>query len=254
MKRFTLFTMLAFAGLLITGCKDKSADTTTSNTDSQPSSTQTATKEISKAASTAATEVGTEVKKQAAEVVAEAQKQARAVYDDLSKQLMENTQAKANDLMKQISADLQTRVTDLGESLKSNETLMEQLNGAVQALLNNKDVDAVGAFNKVAAAKLTPEQTTLAKDVYNAAAAFVTERNFSSLEGMNSEVSKLATSVWKGNYTEALQPLQTIYSKSTLTTEQKDLLGAVFDDYLPGWQEKAGALQKGLDTLKTFGQ
>ncbi len=156
--------------------------------------------------------------------------------------------------MKKISTDLETRVTQLGETLAGNKTVMNQLNGALQSLLNNEDIDAVEAFSSVAAAKLTPEQTSLAKEVYNAGAAYVTERNFSSLEGMNSDVAKLSTAVLDGNYTEAMQPLQKIWTKSSLTTEQKDLLGSVFDQYLPGWQDKAGVVGQGLDALKKFGQ
>jgi len=254
MKRPLSILTCILSGFILTGCGDSSSNSGDESKSTPPSATQTASEEIKKSTANAADEVAKEVKKQAGEVVAEVQKQAKAVYDDLSKKLVENTKTSTDDLMKTISANLETRVTKLGESLKSNETVMNQLNGALQALLNKKDVDAVGALNNVAAAKLTPEQTTLAKDVYNAGAAYVTQRNFSSLEGMNSDVAKLSTAVLNGNYAEAMPPLQKIYGKSSLTTEQKDLLGSVFDKYLPGWQDKAGVVGKGLDALKKFGQ
>jgi hypothetical protein len=94
----------------------------------------------------------------------------------------------------------------------------------------------------------------LAKDVYNAAAAFVTERNFSSVPGMNTQVSQLVNAVWQGNYTQALQPLQKLYGQASLTPAQKDLLGATFDQYMPaGWKSAADAVKQGADALKKFG-
>ena len=130
---------------------------------------------------------------------------------------------------------------------------MGKLSSAVESLLGNKDIDAVNQFNELVASKLTPEQTTLAKDVYNAGAALVTQRNFSSLEALDSDVAKLSTAVWKGDYTGAVQPLQNIYNKGALSDDQKNLLGAVFDDYLPGWKEKADAISEGVGALKKFG-
>lgn len=255
MKRLLAIFVSSLTSIMLVGCGDSSSTTSGNGSDSTaPSTTGKAAEEVKKATADAADQVAAEVSKQAAEVASEIQKQAKVVYEDLSAKLIENTKSSANDLMKQISSDLESRVQSLGESLKSNETVMEQLNGAVQALLNNEDINAVEAFNSVTAAKLTPEQTTLAKDVYNAGAAFVTERNFSALEGLNSDVAQLSNAVWKGNYTGALQPLQNIWNKGTLTNEQKDLLGAVFDQYLPGWQDKAGVVNQGLDALKKFGQ
>jgi membrane-associated HD superfamily phosphohydrolase len=256
MKRLFLIPVSCVAAVLLTGCGDSTTSTgdTGSAGSSAPTATETAAAEVKEATSNAADEVAKEVKKQAGEVAAEIQEQARLVYEDLSAKLIESTKSTANDLMKDISSDLETRVKSLGESLKTNEDLMTQLNDALGSLLNNEDIDAVEAFNSLTAAKLTPEQSTLAKDVYNAGAAFVTQRNFNALEGMDSDVAKLSTSVWKGNYTEALQPLQNIWNNATLTNDQKDLLGSVFDNYLPGWRDKAEVVNQGLDALKKFGQ
>jgi len=242
MKRDTLLSLSTLSLALMVGCSDKPAESSTSAT--PPPAKPAATEEV-KQAVTKATE----------EVVAEVQKQAKAAYADLSQQLLTSTKGASDDLLKSISTDLGARVQKLSESLKTNEGLTQQLGTAVNALLGNKDGEAVGGLSSLTAAKLTPEQTTLAKEVYNAAAALVTQRNFSSLEGMNSDVSKLATSVWKGNYTEALPPLQKLYSQTSLTPAQKDLLGKMYDSYMPaGWKDSAAKLQQGLDTLKKFGQ
>jgi NADH dehydrogenase/NADH:ubiquinone oxidoreductase subunit G len=242
MKTIALLVGTVLGAVLLTGCGDKPAETssTAPAADRQP----TASDEVKKAVSQAATEVAAEVKKQAS-----------AVYAEASKQLTESVRNGTDTLLKNIVADLEGRVAKLGEALKSNESLTQQLNTAVKAMAGGQDADAVGSLNKLSTASLTPEQTTLAKDVYNAAAAFVTQRNFASLEGMNSEVGQLVNAVWQGNYSSALAPLQKVYSQATLTPQQKELLGATFDPYLPaGWKDTAGKLQQGLDTLKKFGQ
>ena len=242
-KRHILCPLPLICIALITGCRDNSSAPAPNAASNPPR--PSASKEVKDAAANAATEVATEVKKQAA-----------AAFSELGKQLLDSTKSGGSDaLLKGISGDFQGRVSKLGESLKTNEALMQQLNVGVQAMLGNNDVDAVGALGKLTAARLTPEQTTLAKEAYNAGAAFVTQRNFSSLKGSSSDVAKLVNSVWKGNYTEALPPLQKIYGQTTLTQPQKELLGATYDQYMPaGWKDAAGKLQQGVDALKKFGQ
>jgi len=221
---------------LLVGCGQSTSD--------QPAEKSVARQEVEKAAATVAVEAAPEVKTQAKEAFA-----------NLSQQLVEVTKGGSADaLLKNISNDLETRVGKLAQALSGNETVQEQLNTGVQALLGNKDIDAIGSLNKITAAKLTPEQTTLAKDVYNAAAAFVTERNFSSMEGMNTEVAQVVNAVWKGDYAQALAPLQKLYGQGTLTPAQKDLLGTTFDQYMPeGWKEAAATLQQGVDAVKKIG-
>lgn len=236
---FAIATSIA----LFAGCGQKSSDTTPStSTPAEPGSTG---QQIQQAVTKAATEAAPEVKKQAQEAFA-----------NLGQQIIESTKGGSTDaLLKNISTDLQGRVSELATSLADNAAVKEQLNTAVQALLGNKDIDAIAGLNALTSAKLTPEQTTMVKDVYNAGAALVTQRNFSSIEGMNTDVAQLANSVWKGNYTEALTPLQKLYNQSTLTAPQKELLNATFDKYLPaGWKNAAGSVKKGLDTLNQLGK
>lgn len=255
MKQTFLLFVFSVSALLGTGCKDKSAETAPGTSSTSTPDQPAAMDQIAEAAGKAADEVVSEVKKQSAEAVAEVQKQAKAAYDDLSKQLIESTKGKTDALLKDLSTDLQGRSQKLAEALKNNETLTAQLQSAVAALLGNQDSQAVGDMGGIAAAKLTPEQTTLAKDFYNVGAAFVTQRNFSSLAGSESDVASLVNSVRQGNYTQALVPLQKIYGQATLTPAQKDLLGKTFDQYMPeGWKDTAGSLQKGIDALKGFGQ
>ena len=261
MKNKMTFSLVALSGVLIAGCGDSAKPTTPAPSGSTPP--PAATEDIKKAATEVAkevtteakkqvTEAATEVKKQATETVAAVQKQATAAYQNFSSQITSSLQSSSDSLLKNISTDLGARVAKLGDSLQANETVKAQLNSAMESLLGKKDSEAVGTFGKLTESKLTPEQTTLAKEVYNAAAALVTQRNFSSLDGMNTEVGSLVNSVWKGNYTEALPPLQKIWTKATLTESQKNLLGTTFDKVAPGWRESAAKLQQGTDLLKKF--
>jgi hypothetical protein len=243
MKRISFALPLVVTVALLTGCGEKPAETPAAPPAASEKKSATAT-ELQKTATQIATEAATEVKKQAQEVFA-----------NLSQQLADATKGASTDaLLKSIGSDLETRVGKLATSLASNDAVKSQLNTGVQALLGGKDIDAVGALSKLTTAKLTPEQTTLAKDVYNAAAAFVTQKNFSSVAGMNSDVGQLANAVLQGNYTQALQPLQKLYNQATLTPAQKDLLGATFDQYMPaGWKDAAKTVQEGVNTLKKLG-
>jgi hypothetical protein len=229
-----LVTVISAA--LLAGCGQKSSDA--------PGETGAATKEIQKAATTVAKEAAPAVKTQAKEAFA-----------NLGQQLVQATKGGSADaLVKNISTDLETRVTKLAQSLTTNQVVQQQLNTSVQALLGNKDIDAISTLNQLTAAQLTPEQTTLAKEVYNATAALVTQRNFSAIEGMNSDVAQLATAVWKGDYKQAVTPLQKLYGQSTLTSAQKNLLSTTFDAYMPArWKEAAGTIQQGVDSLKKLG-
>ena len=182
------------------------------------------------------------------------QKQATAAYQNLSSQLTASVGTSSDSLLKNIGTDLGARVTKLGESLTTNDAAKAQLTTAMESLLGKNDAQAVSGLGKITDLKLSSEQTTLAKDVYNAAAALVTQRNFSSLEGMNTEVTSVVNSVWKGNYTQALPALQKIYGQANLTEPQKNLLGTTFDKYAPGWRDNAVKVQQGLDTLKKFGK
>jgi len=191
-----------------------------------------------------------------ASLLADAQQMATDALSGLGQKLLASTPGgNADELLKKISTDLGEQVAALGGTLASDAPLTEKLQTAVEALLENKDIAAIESLDKLTAAKLTPEQTQLAKQVYDAGAAFVTQRNFAAIEGLHSDVAQLANAVWKGQYTEALPPLQKLYSQSTLTPQQKDLLGATFDRFMPaGWKESAGKLQQGLDALKGFGK
>lgn len=174
-------------------------------------------------------------------------------FSDLGEKLSAEAKTSNDDVLAGLADELGTHVAQLGEALKSNPELTSQLTNAVQSLLKNQDIDAVGALNGLTEANLTPGQKSLLKSTYDTAAAFVTERNFSSLEGFEGEVGQIVSALRGGDYKSALQPLQKIWGQAQLSAQQKDLLSGVFDKYAPGWRGAADSLNKGLDAVKGLG-
>lgn len=233
---------VAAAGLcVLAGCSEKKTEATAAETPKRPDASATA-EQVKTAAATAAKEAAAEVKKQADEVFA-----------NFSQQLLAKS-AQADSTLKSLSTDLQNSLQKLSTSLQGNEVIKTQVNTAAQALLGNRDLDAIKAFDQLSAAKLTPEQLTIAKEVYQVGAAYVTQKNFSSLPDAQSEVAQIVNGLRTGNYVAVAAPLQTLSQKANLTPAQKDLVAAFADKYAPGVKAAAGKIQTGLDTLKKFGK
>ena len=179
--------------------------------------------------------------------------EAKKVVTDLASQLVQKVKAGADEKLGPIASDLATKVNSLSSSLGANEAVKAQVNSTLQSLLGGMDAAALGtAFKVVDAAKLTPEQISLAKEVGNLASAFVVQRNFASLEGAQGDVATLVSSLRKGEVTAALAPLQKISQNANLTSSQKDLLGSLVDQYAPALKNAAGSLQQGLQNLKSL--
>ena len=162
--------------------------------------------------------------------------------------LKADASSKADAETQSLANDLGSKVLGLSKSLEGNPGAQQQLESAVNAVLGNKGPAAIEGFQKLAASKLTSEQTRLAKDVYNVGSAYVVKRNFGSLEGSQAEVSQVVTALRKGNATEALPSLKKIGQNATLTQPQKDLLSSLTGRYSPGLK-KAG---EGLKSIPGF--
>lgn len=148
-----------------------------------------------------------------------------------------------------LAGDLGTKTLALSKSLEGNPEAQKQLEGAVSALLGDKGPAAIEGFQKLSTAKLTPDQTRLAKDVYNTGSAYVVKKNFGSLEGSQTEVSQVVTALRKGSATEALPPLKKIGQNANLTQPQKDLVASLTERYAPGLKKASEGL-KSLPGLK----
>jgi hypothetical protein len=194
-----------------------------------------------------------QTKDQAAAAMDKMSEKGDGAFSNLGEQLSASMEPGDDEMLSGLAEELGTHVAKLGESLKTNPELTSQLNSAVQSLLKNNDVDAVGALNGLSEASLTPSQKSLLKGTYDTAAAYVTDRNFSSLEGFEGEVDQIVSALRGGDYKTAIQPLQKIWGQAELSTKQKELLSGVFDKYAPGWRGAADSLNKGLDAVKGLG-
>ena len=152
-----------------------------------------------------------------------------------------------------LAGDLGTKVQSLTKSLGGNADANAQLQSAVQSLLGNKGVESLDALQKLGQAKLTPEQTKLAKEVKNIGGAYIVQKNFSSLDGSQTEVAQVVNSLRKGDTANALPPLKKISENAKLTQPQKDLLTSVANRYAPGAAKAEGAL-KSIKSLPGFGK
>ena len=141
-----------------------------------------------------------------------------------------------------IGSELAGKIQALGTTA-IGDTVKNKLNGALMLLTGGKDSAAlVSAFDLVKAAKLTPDQLGVAKQVGNLASAYVVQKNFSKLEGAQSDVATLVSSLREGKLTAAIAPVKNIAGNTHLTDGQKKLVKTVADKYAPGWQKAAGAV------------
>jgi hypothetical protein len=179
--------------------------------------------------------------------------QTGASLTDLLGQLKTDSTATGDAKLKSLGNELSAKSQSLDKSLASNPTAQTDLTGALQSLLGNKGGDSVAAFQKLAQAKLTPEQTKLAKDVGNLGSAYLVQKNLGSLEGSQSDVAQIVGSLRKGSVTEAVPAIQKVSQNAKLTQPQKDLLTSIADKYAPG-AGKVGDALKGVKGLPGFGK
>ena len=152
-----------------------------------------------------------------------------------------------------IASELTGKVKSLGAAVGANDAIKSHLDGMLKSLTGGMDSDALASAFKVASvAKLTPEQIGLAKQVGNVASAYVVQKNFATLEGSQSDVATIVSSLRGGNVTAAIPPLKNVASSAKLTDPQKKLITTVADKYAPGWQKAKGAMD-GIKKLPGLG-
>lgn len=186
----------------------------------------------------------------AVKVAAEA---VRTVAADLASQFMQKAGAEKDALLGSIAGDLVGKVKSLGAAAGANEAVKAQLDSTLQSLLGGMDAAALGtAFKVVEAAKLTPEQIGLAKEVGNLASAFVVQRNFAALDGAQGDVATIVNSLRKGEVMAAVPAIQKVAQNTHLTVAQKDLMGSLVNQYAPGLKKAADSVQQGLQGIKSL--
>jgi hypothetical protein len=140
-----------------------------------------------------------------------------------------------------IGSELADKVQSLGKSA-AGEAVRGKLDETLKSLTGGKDSAALlSAFDLVKAAKLTPDQIGLAKQVGNLASAYVVQRNFASLDGSQGEVAGIVKSLRTGKLKDVVTPMKNVMSNAKLTDMQKQLIGNIADKYAPGLSKAAGA-------------
>jgi len=150
-----------------------------------------------------------------------------------------------------IGSDLAAKAKALTQSAAGNSDLKTQVTSALQSLSAGKDASALGSlFQQTKQASLTPQQMQLTKDVGNLASAYVVQRNFSSVDGAQGDVATIVNSLRQGSVMPAVPALQSLAQNANLTSQQKDLLGTLADQYAPGLKKTSDSLKQGLQSLQ----
>ena len=142
-----------------------------------------------------------------------------------------------------IASELTGKVQAFGASIDANDAIKGKLDDMLKSLTGGKDSAALtSAYDLVKGAKFTPDQMGLAKQVGNLASAYVVQKNFASLEGANTDVATIVSSLREGKLTACVPPLKNVASNTHMTEGQKQLITTVADKYAPGWQKAKGAV------------
>ena len=174
---------------------------------------------------------------------------------EAASQFASNAAAQTDKTAASIGSELADKVKALTQSAPGNTDLKTQLGSALQSLSSGKEASGLGTlFQQAKQANLTPQQTQLAKDIGNLGSAYVVQRNFSSVDGAQGDVATIVNSLRKGSITPAVPALQSLAQNASLTSQQKDLLATVADQYAPGLKKTTDSLKQGLQSLQGFGK
>jgi hypothetical protein len=152
-------------------------------------------------------------------------------------------QSATNSQLGSIATDLTNQVTTLETTLPTNSVTKGKLDGTLQSLSAGDDAGALkSAYSLTQGAKLTQEQTSAARQVGNLTSAYVVQKDFSTLDGSQGDVTNLVSSLRSGNTVSAVVPLKNIVTNPKLTDQQKQLITTVADRYVPGYQKAKNAV------------
>lgn len=174
----------------------------------------------------------------------------KSTATDLTAKFVEQAKAAADKQLAPIASELTAKVQALSDVSGTTDAVKSKLSSTLESLIGGQDASALGSVFEITqmadAAKFTPQQLGLAKEVGNLASAFVVQKNFAALEGAQGDVATIVKSLRTGNLTAAITPLKNVATNAHLTDSQKQLITTVADKYAPGWQKAAQT----LDTIK----
>jgi hypothetical protein len=178
---------------------------------------------------------------------ADASKSTAELIGDLKK----SAETAADPELKTLGKQLATKTEGLNTALEGNTAAQSQLQSALAGLTGKgSPASTVSALQQLSQAKLTTEQTKLAKDVYNTGSAYLIQKNLGNLEGSQSDVAQVVSAVKNGSPVEALPALKNIGQNAKLTDGQKTFVQSLVKNYVPGLQ-KAGDL---INSIPGFGK
>jgi hypothetical protein len=153
----------------------------------------------------------------------------------------------SNSPLNSIAVDLTNQVSKVETSSPTNSTAKCGVESTIQSLTGGDDASALkSAYSLTRGAKLTDDQTSNARQFANLTSAYVVQKNFSTLDGSQTDVTNLVTALRNNNTVAAITPMKNIASNSKLTDQQKQLIATVVDQYAPGYQKA----RKAYDTFK----
>lgn len=188
---------------------------------------------------------------------AQATPPAREASGELTSKLAAAGPDSGDATLKSLNQDLASSIKSLAASLGDNAALQSQLTKAAEAVAGGNSLESLGLVNKLTAAKLTPEQMGLAKEVKNLTAAYAVQKDLGALEGARGDVATIVNGLRKGEVTTTLPAVQKVMQNASLTASQKSLLTSLADSYAPGLKKTGNQLQQGakvFDALKGFGK
>ncbi len=177
-----------------------------------------------------------------------------ATLSSLLNQLTNASASSADSVLQSLGSQLATKTEALGKSLAGNPDMQSEVTGALESLLGGKGPETVAAFQKLTAAKLTPDQLKLAKDFAHVGSAYLVQKDLSGLEGSQADVAQIVSSLRKGNLTAALPAIKKVSENVNLTQPQKDLLSSMADKFAPGAKQAGEAIGNGLKSIPGFGK
>ncbi len=174
---------------------------------------------------------------------------------DLAGKFLDAAKSASDSQLGDIASELTGKIQSFTALLGSNSSvssIKSQVDSTLKALTGGQDSAALtSAFKLASAAKLTPEQITLAKQVGNVSSAYVVRKNFASLEGSQDDVATIVKSLRNGQIAPAVPAMKNVATNAHLTDDQKQLISKVADKYAPGWK-KAGAALDAIKKLPGF--
>lgn len=178
----------------------------------------------------------------AAQLLAEVSKQIQSGNADWGALLKSLATSRSDSALASLGADLGKTAGSLKQSLEGKSSLTEMLDTGIRAVLTGRDAEALGLYDKLTRADLTPAQEKLAREVQNLVAAFLTHKNLSALDGAQGQVGQLVTALRQGNLAAVTPAVQQLTQNLSLTPAQKDFLSTLTAKYGPAVKELGRSL------------